>query len=205
MEDLLAVFGLGRAITLTVAAGASIAALFTAPIDAQSVTAAAQGNVPPAQAATLAPDATGEQIFGAACATCHGNDGRGAARGVVGFALPLPNGHGFPDFTDCATNTVEPLGDWVAVAARGGPMRALDRHMPAFGEALSAEQLDRVVRHLWTFCTDASWPRGDLNLPRAFFTEKAFPENETVWTTGVTGSGQKAVANQLVYEHHMKE
>ena len=134
---------------------------------------------------------------------CHGPDGTGAPRSVVGFELPLPNGHDFPDFTDCATNTVEPLSDWVAVAARGGPVRALDRHMPAFGDALSAEQLDRVVRHLWTFCTDASWPRGDLNLPRAFFTEKAFPENETVWTTGVTGSGQKAVANELVYEHRI--
>ncbi len=156
-----------------------------------------------AQQAALPPDASGEQIYRAACAVCHGLDGTGATRSVVGFELPLPNGHDFPDFTDCATNTVEPLSDWIAVAARGGPVRALDRHMPAFGEALSAEQLDRVVRHLWTFCTDASWPRGDLNLPRAFFTEKAFPENETVWTTGVTGSGQKAVANELVYEHRI--
>ena len=35
-----------------------------------------------------------------------------------------------------------------------------------------------VVKHLWTLCTDPSWPRGDMNFPRAFFTEKAFPENE---------------------------
>jgi hypothetical protein len=75
--------------------------------------------------------------------------------------------------------------------------------MPAFGEALSADQLERVVKHLWTFCRDAAWPRGELNLPRAFFTEKAFPENETVWTTGITGSGQKAVTNELVYEHRI--
>jgi hypothetical protein len=102
---------------------------------------------------------------------------------VVGFTLPLPNGHGFPDFNDCATNTVEPLADWMAVAHRGGPVRALDRHMPAFGDALSEDQLEQAIRHLWTFCTDPAWPRGDLNLPRAFFTEKAFPENETVWTT----------------------
>jgi len=202
MDDLLAVFGLGRAITLTVAMGASIAALFTVPIDAQSPAAGGSAAARTEQAA-LPSDASGEQIYRAACAVCHGPDGTGAPRGVVGFDLPLPNGHDFPDFTDCATNTVEPLSDWIAVAARGGPVRALDRHMPAFGDALSAEQLDRVVRHLWTFCSDASWPRGDLNLPRAFFTEKAFPENETVWTTGVTGSGQKAVANELVYEHRI--
>jgi len=75
--------------------------------------------------------------------------------------------------------------------------------MPAFGDALSAEQLERVIKYIWTFCQDASWPRGDLNLPRAFFTEKAFPENETVWTTGITSSGAKAMGNELVYEHRI--
>ena len=153
--------------------------------------------------AALPANATGEQIFVAACATCHGMDGKGSPTAVVGFDLPLPNGHDFPDFTDCATNTVEPLGDWMAVAHRGGPVRALDRRMPAFGDALSEEQIERAVKYLWTFCDDSAWPRGDLNLPRAFFTEKAFPENETVWTTGVTTSGAKAVTNELVYEHRI--
>ena len=155
---------------------------------------------PAARAQALAPDASGEEIFRAACATCHAADGKGSPRSVVGFALPLPNGHEFPDFTDCATNTVEPLSDWVAVAARGGPVRALDRHMPAFGDALSPEQLERAVRHLWTFCSDASWPRGDLNFPRAFFTEKAFPENEAVWTTGVS---RGEATHELLYEHRL--
>jgi len=130
-------------------------------------------------------------------------DGKGSPSAVVGFDLPLPNGHDFPDFTDCATNTVEPLGDWMAVAHRGGPVRGLDRRMPAFGDALSEEQIERAVKYLWTFCDDSAWPRGDLNLPRAFFTEKAFPENETVWSTGVTTSGAKPVTNELVYEHRI--
>ena len=155
------------------------------------------------QGSALPADATGEQIFRAACATCHATDGKGSPRSVVGFEMPLPDGHEFPDFTDCATNTVEPLGDWVAVASRGGPVRGLDRHMPAFGDALSPEQIERAVRHLWTFCTDSAWPRGDLNFPRAFFTEKAFPENEAVWTTGVTTAGSKAMTNALVYEHRI--
>ena len=153
--------------------------------------------------AALPANATGQQIFVAACATCHGMDGKGSPSAIVGFDLPLPNGHDFPDFTDCATNTVEPLGDWMAVAHRGGPVRALDRRMPAFGDALSEEQIERAVKYLWTFCDDPAWPRGDLNLPRAIFTEKAFPENETVWTTGVTTSGAKAVTNELVYEHRI--
>jgi mono/diheme cytochrome c family protein len=151
----------------------------------------------------LPANATGQEIFVAACATCHGMDGKGSPPAVVGFDLPLPNGHTFPDFTDCATNTVEPLGDWMAVAHRGGPVRALDRRMPAFGDALSDEQIERAVRYLWTFCDDSAWPRGDLNLPRAFFTEKAFPENESVWTTGVATSGAKAVTNELLYEHRI--
>ena len=166
---------------------------------------ATQDPVTPATslAAALPAEPSGEDIFRQACATCHAIDGSGSPQSVVGFALPLPNGHDFPDFNDCPTNTVEPLGDWVAVATRGGPVRALDRHMPAFGDALSPDQIERAVKYLWSFCTDPAWPRGDLNFPRALFTEKAFPENETVWTTGITARGTRAVTNELVYEHRI--
>jgi mono/diheme cytochrome c family protein len=164
---------------------------------------AAQRTAPPTSEPLLRPDASGEEIYRQACAACHNMDGSGQPQSVVGFQLPLPNGHAFPDFNDCATNTVEPLADWMAVVHRGGPVRALDRHMPAFGDALTDDQIERAVKYVWTFCKDSSWPRGDLNLPRAFFTEKAFPENETVWTTGVTTSGAKAVSNELVYEHRI--
>ena len=157
----------------------------------------------PVSTPLLPADSSGEEIYRQACTACHSVDGSGQPQTVVGFQLPLPNGHSFPDFNDCATNTVEPTADWIAVVHRGGPVRALDRHMPAFGDALSLEQIERAVKYVWTFCKDASWPRGDLNLPRAFFTEKAFPENETVWTTGVTGSGAKAIDNELVYEHRI--
>lgn len=149
----------------------------------------------------IAADATGEQIFNAACAACHSADGTGAPQSVVGFTIA--NGHELPDFTDCATNTVEPLADWVAVVHEGGPVRALDRHMPKFGDALSIDQIERTIKYLWSFCDDTSWPRGDLNFPRAFFTEKAFPENETVLTTGVTASGARSITNQIVYEHRI--
>jgi hypothetical protein len=151
----------------------------------------------------LPANANGEQIFRATCATCHAVDGTGSPQQVVGFALPLPDGHDFPDFNDCPTNTVEPLGDWVAVVTRGGPIRGLDHHMPAFGDALSPQQIESAVRYLWSFCKDSSWPRGDLNFPRAFFTEKAFPESEGVLTTGVTSSGPKAVTNEFQYEHRI--
>ena len=166
--------------------------------------AAQDVTTPPTSLANALPaHATGEQIFRATCATCHAIDGKGSPQSIVGFALPLPNGHTFPDFTDCPTNSVEPLGTWMAIAHRGGPIRGLDRHMPAFGDALSGDQIESVIRHVWSLCKDPAWPRGDLNLPRAFFTEKAFPENETVWTTGVTSAGAKAVTNQVTYEHRI--
>ena len=85
----------------------------------------------------------------------------------------------------------------------GGPVRGLDRHMPAFGDALSPEDIALAVGHLRTFCTETAWPRGDLNLPRAFFTEKAFPENEAVWATTFTGSGARSVTNDLIYERRL--
>lgn len=146
--------------------------------------------------------ATGKQIFETACITCHAADGKGSPDSVVGF-LPLSNGHDLPDFTDCPTNTVEPLADWVAVVHEGGRIRGLDHHMPSFGDALTVDEIQRAVKYLWSLCTDPSWPRGDLNFPRAFFTEKAFPESESVVTTGVTTSGPNSVTNDITYEHRI--
>ena len=55
--------------------------------------------------------------------------------------------------------------------------------MPAFGDELTEAQIVLVIDHVRTFCAERGWPRGDLNLPRPFVTEKAFPENEAVLTT----------------------
>ena len=180
------------------------ALLFAAGLTRTALHAAQDASTPPTSLTHALPDnPTGKDIYTFACSTCHGVDGTGSPQSVVGFALPLPNGHDFPDFTDCPTNTVEPFADWVAVATRGGPIRGLDRHMPAFGDALSQEQIGMAVQHLWSFCDDSSWPRGDLNLPRAIFTEKAFPENETVLTTSLGGSDARAISHKLVYEHRI--
>jgi hypothetical protein len=72
--------------------------------------------------------------------------------------------------------------------------------MPAFGEALSAEEITAAVRRVREFCTDARWPRGDLNLPRPMFLEKAFPENEVVVTTAAAAEGPSAVTTTVLYE-----
>ena len=57
-----------------------------------------------------------------------------------------------PDFSDCAFATAEPDPDWHAVVHEGGPIRGLDRHMPAFGDALSARGDRAGGRSLRTFC-----------------------------------------------------
>lgn len=162
-----------------------------------SMPAMAQGERLPGRAGPLPAERTAENVYRAACATCHGPDGAGSPKDVVGFDAPLP------DFSDCAFSTAEPDPDWYAVVHEGGPIRALDRHMPAFGDALSPEDILLAVSHVRTFCKESAWPRGDLNLPRAFFTEKAFPENEAVWVTTVTGRGERAVRNELVYERRL--
>ena len=140
---------------------------------------------------------TAEELYRTACATCHGPDGKGSPRSVVGFEAPLP------DFSDCAFATGEPDPDWFAVVHEGGPVRALDRHMPAFGDALSPDDIRLAISHIRTFCTDPAWPQGDLNLPRAFFTEKAFPENEAVWTMAMTGRRERSLESELIYERRL--
>jgi hypothetical protein len=136
-------------------------------------------------------------LYRAACAACHGIDGRGAPPSLTGFDIPLP------DLTDCAFTTPERTADWMAVAHEGGPGRGFDRRMPAFGQALSESDLRLVLDHIRGFCPDRRWPRGELNLPRPFVTEKAFPENEAVLTTSVAASGPGSVSNELVYEHRI--
>jgi mono/diheme cytochrome c family protein len=163
------------------------------------VSAQSSRTAPPVAVAgrALAADATGEEIYGAACRTCHGPDGKGSPRTVVGFDTPLP------DFTDCAFASAEADADWRAVVHEGGPIRGLTRRMPAFGDALSAAHIDAVIGYVRHFCTEPAWPPGDLNLPRAFFTEKAFPENEIVYTNTIARGDEAILGNEVVYERRL--
>lgn len=140
---------------------------------------------------------SGEQIYADACVACHGGRGTGAPRALRGFELQPP------DFTDCSFATREGNPDWLAMVHRGGPARGFDPMMPAFEGALTDEEIDRVIGYLRTFCAEPGWPRGELNLPRAFFTEKAYPEDEAVLTSGIALQGRGSVANELAYEKRL--
>jgi hypothetical protein len=76
--------------------------------------------------------------------------------------------------------------------------------MPSFGGALTGQEIERVVNYVRSLCTDQTWPRGELNLPRAMETEKAFPEDETVVTgSHVKESGARTLTSTIVYERRI--
>jgi mono/diheme cytochrome c family protein len=137
---------------------------------------------------------TGEQIYRTTCVGCHGSDGRGAPKSTVGFDVPLP------DFTDCNFASREASSDWTAIVRDGGPVRGLTRIMPAFRDLLTPEQIKSVIGYVQHFCNDNRWPRGELNVPLASITEKAFPEDEIVLTSAVNTRGPASIENHAILE-----
>jgi hypothetical protein len=75
--------------------------------------------------------------------------------------------------------------------------------MPAFGDALTDAQIDAVIGYLRSLCKEDRWPRGELNLPRALATEKAFPESETVLTSAFNAQHSPGIDSEIAYEHRL--
>ena len=141
------------------------------------------------------PD-NGERIFKSGCNACHGDDGRGTPKITAGFEQPET----FPDFTKCDQTTAEPNSAWKAVVVHGGPSRKFSQIMPAFGALLTSEQINDVIAYMRGFCTNKHWARGELNLPRALITEKAFPEDEVVLSTAVNAGGAPGFTTDIIHE-----
>ncbi|MDQ2832298.1 MAG: cytochrome c [Acidobacteriota bacterium] len=144
------------------------------------------------------PDARrGEVVYKGGCIACHGADGKGAAMTDTVFLRPDT----WPDFTECAQTTPEPDGNYKAAIVHGGPSRALSQIMPGFGALLSDEQINDVIAYLRSFCKNTHhYPMGELNLPRALVTEKAFPENEVVVSTAANASGAPSWTTDVIDE-----
>jgi mono/diheme cytochrome c family protein len=140
---------------------------------------------------------TGKEIYHAACVACHGPDGKGMPDTTVAFQKPTT----FPDFTRCDQTTPELNKDWKATIRDGGVGRGFSRIMPSFGEALNSKQIDEVVQYVRGFCTDKGWPRGEFNLPRPQFTEKAFPEDEVVIGSRLNAQRAPGVTNDIISEN----
>src|SRR5258707_1641094 len=131
----------------------------------------------------------GKKVYDGGCIACHGSEGNGAPMANTVFTRPDT----FPDFTDCAGTTPEPNGNWKAVIVHGGPSRGLSQIMPAFGDLLTDKEINDVIAYMRGFCKNVHHdPLGELNLPRALVTEKAFPENEVVISPPPTAWGTPA-------------
>jgi mono/diheme cytochrome c family protein len=138
----------------------------------------------------------GERLYNSGCVTCHGNNGVGAPETLTEFKRPDT----FPDFSSCEGTTPEPNSAWKDVIVHGGPSRGFSQIMPAFGELLTSDQIDDVIAYLRSLCRNPHWARGELNLPRALITEKAFPESEEVVSTSVNASGAPGFTTHFIHE-----
>jgi mono/diheme cytochrome c family protein len=138
----------------------------------------------------------GERIYKSGCVACHGKDGKGTPTSISAFKQP----DSFPDFTRCDQTTAEVNTAYRAVIVHGGPNRGFSQIMPSFGEALSSQEINDVVAYLRQFCANPHWPRGELNLPRALVTEKAYPEDEVVLSTAVNAEGAPGNESHIIHE-----
>lgn len=138
-------------------------------------------------ACSLSAQSPGDSLYGAWCARCHGVDARGTPAVSVRTAVAPA------DLATCAVNSAETEDQWVGVVTQGGAAFGLSLDMPAYGDAGTPEQIRAVVRYVRSLCRERGWPPGELNFPRGFLVEKAYPENELVVTA--EGRGQ-----ELIYE-----
>lgn len=139
---------------------------------------------------------SGEQIYKSACVSCHGPEGKGVPRSTRGFEEPKS----FPDLTRCDQTTSELNNDYRAVITNGGPYRGFSRIMPSFKDALTAPEINEVIGYVRSFCRNPKWPAGELNLPLALNTEKAYPEDEVVFTSAANATAQGAETSHVIYE-----
>lgn len=138
----------------------------------------------------------GRALWANGCAECHGTNGKGAPQSSTEFKRPGT----FPDFTQCDQTTPEPDSEWKDVILHGGKARGFSTIMPAFGQLLSSPEVDDLIAYMRGMCTTPGWPRGELNLPRALVTEKAFPEKEFVLSTAANASGAPGWTTDFIHE-----
>jgi mono/diheme cytochrome c family protein len=127
-----------------------------------------------AYAAIVGDPTRGKVVFQQSCSLCHGADAKGA--GYLAPSLPVPPA----DFTNCRITSEDPVEMVEGVVRHGGPWAGLSPAMPAWEGTLSDQQIADVASYVKTLCTDPNWVPGELNLPRALVTGKAFPEQEAI-------------------------
>jgi len=149
----------------------------------------------PLNAVQAAP--SGAELFATHCLACHGARGEPDPNNpaLAGFnTLPA-------NFADALFNSREPGADWLLVVEHGGYAMGLSEKMPAFGDELSPEEIAAVVRYAKSLADTRDYPPGEFNYPLGIRTKKAFPEDEVVLKTRITGQdGDDSVRNVIELE-----
>jgi mono/diheme cytochrome c family protein len=139
----------------------------------------------------------GAIVYKSGCIACHGSEGKGAPETSTVFVRPDT----WPDFSRCDQTTSEANSAYKAVIVHGGRGFGFSQIMPAFGDLLTNDQIDDVVAYIRTLCHNVHhYPMGELNLPRALVTEKAFPEDELVVSTAANATGAPTWTTDVIHE-----
>jgi mono/diheme cytochrome c family protein len=152
--------------------------------------------------ATAEDLARGKEIFTTNCASCHGVEGQPDSTSPLVKSLGVMPAN----FSDPLFNSREPASDWKTVITHGGPALGFSEQMPAFGAALTEQDVDSVLVYIKTLGGEHDYPDGDLNLFLPVRTKKAFPEDEWVWKQRYAGlDGDNSWKNTLEYEFRVGE
>ncbi|MEE4238964.1 MAG: cytochrome c [Anderseniella sp.] len=144
----------------------------------------------------------GAQIYDVNCVACHGPNGKPDPDSPLVKSLGVMPAV----FSDALFNSREPASTWKMVITHGGPAMGFSEAMPAFGGALSEQDIDSVLSYIKTMGGAHDYPDGSLNLFLPVRTKKAFPEDEWVWKQRYTGQdGDDAWKNTLEYEFRIGE
>ena len=139
----------------------------------------------------------GAIVYKSGCIACHGSEGKGAPETSTVFVRPDT----WPDFSRCDQTTSEANAAYKAVIVHGGRGLGFSQIMPAFGDLLTNTQIDDVIAYIRTLCHNTHhYPMGELNLPRALVTEKAFPEDELVISTAASATGAPTWTTDVIHE-----
>lgn len=123
---------------------------------------------------SLDPLLHGRETFEKNCIMCHGADAKGT--GQLAAALPVRPSN----LTDCRLTAEDQVEVVQGIIRHGGPYAGRSSVMPAFGTALTDDEIADVACYVKSLCDDPDWVPGELNFPRPLITDKAFPEQEMI-------------------------
>ena len=97
-------------------------------------------------ASRLSGQGTGDSLYGAWCARCHGAEARGTPVASVRTDVRPA------DLASCPASTAETEDQWVGIVTQGGAAFGLSLDMPAYGEAATRSEERRVGKECSKQC-----------------------------------------------------